>query len=549
MAILKSSSNKFLITLIIGLGLLFVFYNIKLTTSGYLQFSDGAKFADIARNKVSGVGYGASFSFFNPKALINLKDDLFSADWVSPLMPYSIVVFFSILGASDFSVILTSFVYYLLLVVFVFLLGKRLYGDLVGLLSSLAIVTNLSFLDYASSGASEILLAFEVVLAAFLFTLQKKWATVLGFLVLILMNYSRPLSFIFIVGLIFYWLILNFDLKKSIKVIFYSVLIILTFDIVIFSSIQGKSFFYPLYIRGLQAANYYATGESTSILLRGGVIGPLGITGVAKKVFYHLYNFYKVLPQIASPYMWGLFVIGLFHWTKNKEENALKLATILMVLVTFLVTALTIPFFRYLHPVIPLVYLFATATLVWIVKTMINGQWLMIKKYTPRYINKEKLLILVSSFLILLFVVGQTLGVIFLDSRFEASTVNRGKPPVYVQLSYILRDNTEPDEVIVTNLDTWGSWYGERKTIWFPLEPDQLIDIKDDIDAIYLTSYLIDDENYYMGETWRKIFLNPKDHAIEFIRENYEFAGEFEVSPEETYENKPARSILLVRKQ
>jgi len=146
------------------------------------------------------------------------------------------------------------------------------------------------------------------------------------------------------------------------------------------------------------------------------------------------------------------------------------------------------------------------------------------------------------------FVVGQTLGIIFLDSRYEAKTVNKGKPPVYVTLSKILKENSNPDDVIITNLDTWGSWYGERRTIWYPLKPEQLVGLEDTADVIYLTSYLIDDENYYMGEEWRQIFENPKSYKNDFIAKNYKFAGEFTIPPDENYEKQESRAILLVRK-
>ena len=155
---------------------------------------------------------------------------------------------------------------------------------------------------------------------------------------------------------------------------------------------------------------------------------------------------------------------------------------------------------------------------------------------------------MVSSLLIFIFVVGQNLGVIFLDSRFKAKTINKGKPPVYVALSRILKENTNPDDIIVTNLDTWGSWYGERKTIWYPLTPE-LLDGQASIDAIYLTSYLVDDENYFMGPAWRQAYLNPDKIEDSFIAENYKFAGEFELHTEDTYERQGARAILLVRNQ
>ena len=170
-------------------------------------------------------------------------------------------------------------------------------------------------------------------------------------------------------------------------------------------------------------------------------------------------------------------------------------------------------------------------------------KWPLISKF-----KKEQLVAGVSTLLILFFVVGQTLGVIFLDSRFKAKTTNKGKAPVYVELSWMLRDNTSTDEVVVTNLDAWGSWYGERRTIWYPLKPEQLMGLEDKVDAIYLTSYLMDDENYYMGPEWRQIFEDPRNIKDKYIAENYKYAKEFSLSSEETYEKQDARAVLLVRK-
>ncbi len=67
------------------------------------------------------------------------------------------------------------------------------------------------------------------------------------------------------------------------------------------------------------------------------------------------------------------------------------------------------------------------------------------------------------------------------------------------------------------------------------------------IDAIYLTSYKMDDENYYMGEEWRKMFYSPEE-LEGFFAENFELAGKFEILPEETYEKEGATAVLLIKK-
>ena len=66
--------------------------------------------------------------------------------------------------------------------------------------------------------------------------------------------------------------------------------------------------------------------------------------------------------------------------------------------------------------------------------------------------------------------------------------------------------------------------------------------------AIFLTSYLIDDENYYMGESWRQIFNSPEDIDDEFIHDNYVLKDIYTLEAGENYENEDARAVLPLRK-
>ncbi len=356
----------------------------KLVTPQYLTFSDGAKVADVARNLHKGKGYGSSFNFFGSAVFEAIKNYPFPAKGVYPAMPYSTAVFYKIFGVSDFSVIATSSFFYLLLVLTVFFLGRKLYGNLIGVLASLAVLVNVNFLDYATSGASEILLAFLAVLAAYLITLRERKYDLLAFLSFIAIYFTRPQAIIFIAAFVFLWLVLNCGLKRAVWVSLLGLLAVYAFDQIILYRLSLRyPTILPVFTRGLQAISQYPAGVAISNELRGAIQPKLDLVEIFKKGFYNLYNFYRALPSIASPYMWALFVIGLFKRGKDKIKNSLKIATIFMVVATFLATALTVPFFRYIHPVIPLVYLFATATLVWIVDEAVGGWWLLIRKYLP----------------------------------------------------------------------------------------------------------------------------------------------------------------------
>ncbi|WKZ25975.1 MAG: glycosyltransferase family 39 protein [bacterium] len=489
----------------------------------YLTFSDGAKFSLIARNLVDTGVYATDFSFWG--------SGFFSTSGISILVPHLMSLFMKLFGVNDFAVISFSFFFFIFLIIFVFLLASRLFDKTTGMLASLSIASNYNFIDYATSGASETLFAFEIVLGLYLVSFKSKFTDLLAIVTLILMYFSRPQAIISMAGIVLYWLIVRFGVKKALISFFGLGILGYLVDKFVIYPLSFKYPVTPILMRGLQSILTYSPNMAVSDGLRGVVGSSLSSLDVVKKVFYNLYNFYKALPEIASPYMWGLFVIGMFSWGKVKLQNSFKISVLFVALLTFLVTALTIPFYRYIHPVVPLVYIVAVATLVEIIKR------------SP--ITKQKFVVVISIFLILFFSVGQTLGIIFLDSRFKNKMVNTDKAPIYVEMSYKLKEVTTDDMVIVTNLDTWGSWYGERKTIWFPLEPDMILPVSENIDAIYLTSYKMDDENYYMGENWREIFENPESQTI---LTDYEFVGEYEFSANDNYERESGRAILLVKK-
>lgn len=461
----------------------------------FLSFSDASKYADIARNLVINNSFDSSFNFWGYKM----------TDWIQPVIPYSIAVFYKMFGINDFAVIATSFFYFVLSLLFVFLLTQKIYKDkLTSILSTVAVGFNYNLINYATSGASESPFIFEILAGTYFLSLKKWWGNVLGVIFMILMYFTRPQAIIYIFGLILYYFMSNYSFKKG---LIYS-----------FATFVFGTFLYALFSKqGLIAVTQNLPGMAVSDSLRGSTVD-FNLIFIIKKVFYNLYNFYKALPEIVNPYLFALFIIGV-----AKKQSAFNISVLFMTLLTFLVTALTIPFYRYIHPVVPLIYIVGVGTLVEIFKD-------------------HKFKNIISIFLILFFAVGQTLGIVLLDSRFERKMTNADKAPIYVLQSRILKDVTGKDDVIVTNLDTWGSWYGERKTIWFPLEPSMILPVKENIDYIYLTSYKKDDENYYMGKEWREIFENPEKQTT---LPDYKFVAEYEFKANDNYERENGRAILL----
>lgn len=490
----------------------------------FLTFSDGAKFAIVARNLLQGSGFTTDFSFWG--------GTLFSAGGIPLFAPHLMALFMRFFGTNDLAVISFSFTFYLFLITATFLLGKKIFGNLVGLLSALAVGSNINLIDYATSGASETLFAFEIVSSLYLLSFKRIWVNLLGFFILGLMYFTRPQAFIFIAAVFFFWIILRWGFKKG-TILFLSIGFVgMLVDKFIIYPLSFKYPLTPIFMRGLQSILSYSSFSAVSDGLRGGASSTLSLTMVVKKVFYNLYNFYKAIPEIINPYLFVFFIVGLFNKWKSKLEKTFIVSTLFATVLTFLVTALTIPFYRYLHPVVPLIYIVSIAAMVSIVSKIYNS---------PR------LQTIISLFLVSVFCLGQLIGSLFLDSRFAAKRVNNGKAPVYAELSYKLKEITNKDQLILTNLDTWGSWYGERKTVWFPLTVQMFLESPNykEFDAIYLTSYKIDDENYYMGEEWRKMFDSPKTQTV---LKDFKFVEEYLIDSNETYEKEAAKAVLFVRK-
>ena len=519
--------------------------------SEYLTFSDAAKYADIARNIVEGKGWGSLFSFFDPR-YVNEVPNYFEFVYAPPIMPYAIAVFFKIFGVSDASVIATSFFFLFLTAIFTFLLGKKLFGKTVGVLSALVVLINQNFLDYAKTGASETLFMFEIVAIPYLMLIKKRWATITSFLLLVICYFTRPQAFIFISGYVLLYLILKYDWKKALAIFAGVSIIAIIADRLILLPLNGKYFLYSITGRGEYAIVQHSQYVAVSDVLRGVEKQPSSLILTIKKTGTHLFNFYRSLPNIANPYLFVFFILSPLVLFKKKEERAFLIVVFFTTALSFLLPALTIPFYRYIHPVLPLIYITGIGSMITIINEIIKSKNLNPKQIQifKIQITKRHLTVGISSLLIVFFVLIMQVGIFIHDSKYYEVRTNPSKPPVYTVLSWKLKEVTQPDDFIVTNLDTWGSWYGERKTMWFPLEPEQLdIGGETKIDAIYLTSYLIDDENYYMGSEWRQIFENPENIENEFIRDNFEFAGEFEISADEIYEKYDARAILLTKKQ
>lgn len=523
--------NKILVAIVFsGLTLLLITLTNLIRNNPYISFSDSAKYADIARNVKNGHGYKRDFTFFSGVKNYPKFESTWVADWPPPVTPLLLAASFSVFGVSDVSVKIATLLFFILTLIFVYMLTSKIYGKIEGVLAVMAVGFSYDMLKYSLSGGTEMFFIFEIVFGFYMLSINKKWSNVLAIGVSILMYLTRPQYFIFSIGFLIFYLFRKFTFTKGL-LIFISISILwATVDMLLMPSIKGYSFIYSVSGFG----SYGLSSSSASDQLRG-VSSSINLKFIFSRLFYTLYNFYKSISDILNPYLLLLFFIGILTLSKNNHVRLFKISVFFVTGLIFFVTALTVPFYRYLHPVIPLVYIVAVGTLVGIVSRFTGDIW----KF-----NKHNVETIISFVFIFLFSIGQTLGIVFIDARSERKIHNTDKVPIYVVMSYKLKEITGTDDVVVTNLDTWGSWYGERKTIWFPVEPNFILKDELNIKYIYLTSYKMNDENYYMGQNWREIFLKPEDQTM---LKNYKFVSEYRFDAKENYENEEGRAVLLER--
>lgn len=515
----------------------------KLATSGYISFSDAAKFGQIAKNTLSGKGYLTTHFFFNQNLLFNYIPVALPQARVLPVIPLAIIPFLIFFGTTDLAIIASSGFFFILLAVAVFLLGTVVFGSrLIGFLASLAVIFNPNFLDYATSGASEPLFAFEITLGATLFYLAAKKnqkLVILAILVMVAAFLTRHQAFIYLIG---FWLFFIYSRAKNWRIFAKSLAATAIVGVVLdrlLAPFTGRSVLYSPFasVSNLfYGSPFYPEGNTLRSRIEPVPWNLATAKILASKTFYNLYNFFKRLPSLGIPYLIGLYILSLLHWEREKVVRYFRLTVALILFVLFLAASLTIPNLRYVHPVLPLLAIFAAEMLIVILASL-----RLPKKLVPW---------LATGFIII-FVAGPTLGEIFVDYRFRRNTLNLGKPPVYVRLAEIIGEASDGDDLIVTNLDAWAAWYQDRATMWYPIKPEQLVPPEGEetkIDLIFLSSYKMDEGDFYMGPEWRQAMNEPEAIEDPFLGENFELLKKIRIEPEEVYENQGHDGVILERK-
>lgn len=506
-----------------------------------LIFVDAARYADIARNILENGQFRSHFSFPSP-FLPNENGWQYN---LPPVPSFAVAIFFKLFGISDWSAIIQSFFFFLLGIPLVYLLAQKLFNTKAAIFSALFYMFTPQLLSYATDGASEPIFIFELLLISYLIVKGRKWSLLFAGLIMGLSLFTKLQSYLFVPIFLFWVYLINRDNLKKVWLFLIGPVLLVSLNK--FGILFGSYFLdLPAYLAFQQTTLF--PGDN---LPRAGLATQIDLPFLIKnastfvvKISYNLYNFYKsiftfdnLLPAWTSPMVVISYLLSHINFlTKEKKEiKIFRIITLLMVVGSFILAGATSPSIRYAHYVLPFVIILAV--------DFIYG---FLQRYN--FSAKKTNSVLVS--LLLLFMVFPFLGTTVLDARFNARAYNFNAPHVQKVMGEKVGQLTDKSEIIVTNLDTWGAWYGERRTILIPLDFVGLekFDNKIKINAIYLTDFQRDNEDHPLKGDWGELFDNPRQIKNKFILDNFKLVKEGTISVQEVYENKPFTYKLWLRK-
>ena len=457
------------IILLLSLIAIVVWATVYIKTFNGLWFPDSCEYASIASNIYEGKGLTtntlnvAHIQFFKER----IKDSRFPIIGGPPLYPLFISGLFHIFGVSDRVVGLSSGIFFILTVPFLYLLAKSLFGSTVAVISSLIYIfdTHLLF-TYSICGLTEPMFIFFLVQFFFILYKSKKYKFfLLAGAVMGLANLNRFNPIFYLLPIIGYILLCSEDGKiKNAVGFFFGFTIIMT----------------PYFIR-----NYLEFNNPFIFFIRSYELFPdeLGLSfTIFQKLYINMSEYYHRFFRIANPYILAFFVVSIFKTYENKNLRNFRILFLVMFAVQILVSSAAVPtpksFGQFRHLVIfyPVMIIFASSLIV---------------SMFERFKQSSRLTKYSFGFLIILLICLPTITNFYHTFRSNLKTSRHS----FKEIGEMVRSNTSPDEIVATDISYQLAWYSQRKVLIVPVTSQQLASIDSDlpIRTMLITSSIRDD--------------------------------------------------------
>jgi 4-amino-4-deoxy-L-arabinose transferase-like glycosyltransferase len=517
-------SFRLLILLLLLLAVI-VWYGFYATHTKEVAGSDDREYTSIARNIVNGKGIVRNFIY---PLDINFFEKLPIPEFVHPpVHPLILAGFFKLIGISDFSALLPSYLSYFILILLFFFFVKRYLEVKTAVIATVVLIFNREILEMSLVALSEgvYTLLFFIFFSLFVKANSLKAIFISGIL-LGISHLIRENIYPFLIPLFVYlYFFPNLTRWKKMTFFVIGILIPLIPNILRSFFDTGSLFFsYGKFTLMAYTAKYpwlniYRDIQNPSLL-------EFLIDQPGQFFLKYVSNLVNTLEQfipVSNPYLLAFFIVEMFHWKISPEWKRIKMLFLFLIISQVLFIALFTFTPRFFIPFLPVMIVFASPSFVRVSEDLIS---------CAKPLWRKRVLYL-SLILFLIFFITPATYTIFQPGKPE---VLGFKTPQFgflmptgeaKRLNDFLRSELKENQVVWTDLPEILEWEGDRLCGWLPIRIEHIYEIhkKIPVDAILLTNIRTPSK---MEEEWKYLLFSenslPRYRNVKLYKSGSVFA-------------------------
>lgn len=502
-----------------------VWFGFYATHTKEVAGSDDREYTSIARNIVNGKGIVRNFVY---PLDINFFEKLPIPEFVHPpVHPLILAGFFKLIGISDFSALLPSYLSYFILILLFFFFVKRYLEVKTAVIATVVLIFNREILEMSLVALSEgvYTLLFFIFFSLFVKVNSLKAIFISGIL-LGISHLIRENIYPFLIPLFVYlYFFPNLTRWKKMTFFVIGILIPLIPNILRSFFDTGSLFFsYGKFTLMAYTAKYpwlniYRDIQNPSLL-------EFLIDQPGQFFLKYVSNLVNTLEQfipISNPYLLAFFILEMFHWKISPEWKRIKMLFLFLIISQVLFIALFTFTPRFFIPFLPVMIVFASPSFVRVSEDLIS---------CAKPLWRKKVFYL-SLILFLIFFITPATYTIFQPGKPE---VLGFKTPQFgflmptgeaKRLNDFLRSELKENQVVWTDLPEILEWEGDRLCGWLPVKIAYIYEIhkKIPVDAILLTNIRTPSK---MEEEWKYLLLSeyslPRYRNVKLYKSGSVFA-------------------------
>jgi 4-amino-4-deoxy-L-arabinose transferase-like glycosyltransferase len=502
-----------------------VWFGFYATHTKEVAGSDDREYTSIARNIVNGKGIVRNFVY---PLDINFFEKLPIPEFVHPpVHPLILAGFFKLIGISDFSALLPSYLSYFILILLFFFFVKRYLEVKTAVIATVVLIFNREILEMSLVALSEgvYTLLFFIFFSLFVKANSLKAIFISGIL-LGISHLIRENIYPFLIPLFVYlYFFPNLTRWKKMTFFVIGILIPLIPNILRSFFDTGSPFFsYGKFTLMAYTAKYpwlniYRDIQNPSLLEF--LIDQRGQFFL--KYVSNLVNTLEQFIPVSNPYLLAFFILEMFHWKISPEWKRIKMLFLFLIISQVLFIALFTFTPRFFIPFLPVMIVFASPSFVRVSEDLIS---------CAKPLWRKKVFYL-SLILFLIFFITPATYTIFQPGKPE---VLGFKTPQFgflmptgeaKRLNDFLRSELKENQVVWTDLPEILEWEGDRLCGWLPVKIAYIYEIhkKIPVDAILLTNIRTPSK---MEEEWKYLLLSeyslPRYRNVKLYKSGSVFA-------------------------